>query len=313
MAVRKAQPPPRGSATEKGGIAVNKPRRRGGFTLAELLIVIAIIGILTAIAIPLFSSMLGSAKERTCLANRTSLYHEVFYADMIKGSSVADEFPPEVLKEKGYVCPSREGALAVSYDPVTHRYTVKCSVHGGGDADFDFANLIDKTLSPGGELFEYLEELAKKGRTSLPRIDSNAPNGGNYKDTVQKLLEKASGNTLGVGMTATWSMSEMRLQNGAADPNYQLFWSSVDISQCSAGDKILVMRYNNNYKGSPTYIAAWATVTQQKLDGKGDPYPVIDQESFINIDDSAEKDFSSAYALFQKTLSQEGGTRHGGN
>lgn len=48
-----------------------------GFTLAELLIVVAIIAVLVAIAIPIFSSQLEKAREATDMANIRSAYAEV--------------------------------------------------------------------------------------------------------------------------------------------------------------------------------------------------------------------------------------------
>ena len=48
-----------------------------GFTLAELLIVVAIIGVLVAISIPIFTSQLEKAKEATDMANVRSAYAEV--------------------------------------------------------------------------------------------------------------------------------------------------------------------------------------------------------------------------------------------
>ena len=45
-----------------------------GFTLAELLIVVAIIAVLVAIAIPIFTTQLEKAREATDLANVRSAY-----------------------------------------------------------------------------------------------------------------------------------------------------------------------------------------------------------------------------------------------
>ncbi len=45
-----------------------------GFTLAELLIVVAIIAVLVAIAIPVFSAQLEKSKEATDIANIRSAY-----------------------------------------------------------------------------------------------------------------------------------------------------------------------------------------------------------------------------------------------
>jgi prepilin-type N-terminal cleavage/methylation domain-containing protein len=59
-------------------------RKQSGFTLAELLIVVAIISVLVAISIPVFSSKLDRAREVTCLANRRSLYSMVC-ADYLSG------------------------------------------------------------------------------------------------------------------------------------------------------------------------------------------------------------------------------------
>lgn len=48
-----------------------------GFTLAELLIVVAIIGVLVAISIPIFSSQLEKSREATDLANVRSAYAKI--------------------------------------------------------------------------------------------------------------------------------------------------------------------------------------------------------------------------------------------
>ena len=52
-------------------------RNRKGFTLAELLIVVAIIAVLTAIAIPVFTSQLEKSREATDLANIRSAYAQI--------------------------------------------------------------------------------------------------------------------------------------------------------------------------------------------------------------------------------------------
>lgn len=51
--------------------------RKKGFTLAELLVVVAIIAVLVAIAIPIFTSQLEKAREATDAANLRAAYAEV--------------------------------------------------------------------------------------------------------------------------------------------------------------------------------------------------------------------------------------------
>ncbi|MCH4013855.1 MAG: prepilin-type N-terminal cleavage/methylation domain-containing protein [Solobacterium sp.] len=62
-----------------------------GFTLAELLIVVAIIGVLVAISIPIFSKQLEKARDATSVANIRSAYAE----------AMAEYIDPEVTKS-GY-------------------------------------------------------------------------------------------------------------------------------------------------------------------------------------------------------------------
>lgn len=53
-----------------------KKNNNKGFTLAELLIVVAIIAVLVAIAIPIFTTQLEKARDMTSLANIRSAYAE---------------------------------------------------------------------------------------------------------------------------------------------------------------------------------------------------------------------------------------------
>lgn len=55
-------------------------KKNDGFTLAELLIVVAIIAVLVAISIPIFTSQLEKSRESTDLANVRAAYAEVMTA-----------------------------------------------------------------------------------------------------------------------------------------------------------------------------------------------------------------------------------------
>ncbi|MDD6258120.1 MAG: prepilin-type N-terminal cleavage/methylation domain-containing protein, partial [Erysipelotrichaceae bacterium] len=63
---------------------IKRLKNKKGFTLAELLIVVAIIAVLVAISIPIFSSQLEKAREATDAANIRSAYAEIS-ADAITG------------------------------------------------------------------------------------------------------------------------------------------------------------------------------------------------------------------------------------
>ena len=60
-----------------------------GFTLAELLIVVAIIAVLVAIAIPVFTSQLEKSREATDIANVRSAYATVVAAYLVDGEEPA--------------------------------------------------------------------------------------------------------------------------------------------------------------------------------------------------------------------------------
>lgn len=52
-------------------------RNKKGFTLAELMVVVAIIGVLVAVSVPIFNSQLEKSREATDLANVRSASAQV--------------------------------------------------------------------------------------------------------------------------------------------------------------------------------------------------------------------------------------------
>lgn len=77
-------------------------RKDKGFTLAELLIVVAIIGVLVAIAIPIFNGQLEKSREAVDAANIRSQYAEVISDALLDGTSVngSEKYGAVQLKQK---------------------------------------------------------------------------------------------------------------------------------------------------------------------------------------------------------------------
>lgn len=111
-----------------------------GFTLAELLVVVAIVLVLVAIAVPVFTGATQSAEEAACAANRRSL--KVMVAD---NYLLTDETPTQSMLD-GYVAQLKEGngnhdlcpaggsySLALGKEP--GNMVVKCSKHGLSSED----------------------------------------------------------------------------------------------------------------------------------------------------------------------------------
>ena len=74
-----------------------KKNNNKGFTLMEMLIVVAIIAVLVAIAIPVFTNQLEKAREATDMANIRSAYAEVM-ACALTGSSEEDAAKNDVVR-----------------------------------------------------------------------------------------------------------------------------------------------------------------------------------------------------------------------
>ena len=89
---------------------------REGFTLAELLIVVAIIAVLVAIAIPVFSAQLDKSREATDAANIRAAYAEAMTAALQSDDGTGSATSVEMTQTKaGW--DNFDGKIAGQYDP----------------------------------------------------------------------------------------------------------------------------------------------------------------------------------------------------
>lgn len=110
-------------------------KKEKGFTLAELLIVVAIIGVLVAISIPVLSTQLHKARVATDWANLRSYYSEI-QADYIatgkKNENVKTDWSTNpsydwrsVTTLNGQKIGMKDGICAVSWDNQGKGYQIE--------------------------------------------------------------------------------------------------------------------------------------------------------------------------------------------
>ena len=108
----------------------NKLSKKGGFTLVEMLIVVAIIAILIAISIPLISNSLEKARKATDAANERSAKAEmiIMYLDGKVGTTADGSTITHTYGSK-YAYDAAKGEVTGS-DTGSFTYG-QCSTHSG--------------------------------------------------------------------------------------------------------------------------------------------------------------------------------------
>ncbi len=123
-------------------------QNKKGFTLAELLIVVAIIAVLVAISIPIFTSQLHKSKAATDQANARSLYADAQSTFLADGADGVTTYPAGTATfnlSDGQTIKLQTGTIACSVDEtkgVTVTYT--CSEEDDHDMTFGGSNVSAK-------------------------------------------------------------------------------------------------------------------------------------------------------------------------
>ena len=66
-------------------------KSKKGFSLVELMIVVVIMAILVAVAVPIYNAVTANARTKTCLDNQRTLINTISNEIMLKGLSVDTE------------------------------------------------------------------------------------------------------------------------------------------------------------------------------------------------------------------------------
>ena len=293
-------------------------QNKNGFTLMEMLIVIAIIAVLIAVAIPVFASQLEKAREATDLANVRSAYAQVSTEALLGdseatvtvnlkqkqadwqsvdpvniGGIVHSKSQGDTVNWKGVAEPN--GTCVVSYkedygiilnwsgkaDPSTPKYPFNTNI-----TDF-FPLLYDTEFWKNGNI---------KTNTNF-EFDSRCPDS-LYVPSITAAIDKLD-NSLLQQPNCTWAyLGDGRKEQKA----YRyLFWTSLNTDEVGAGKEIPVIIQTGDEK---YYVSETTTGKRNGKDYVTVSKSLITQSQYKEILNKGEK-FSSlkeAYDAYLKAL-----------
>ena len=293
---------------------------RKGFTLAELLIVVAIIAVLVAVAIPVFGSQLEKSREAADLANVRAAYAKVLTeANM----GIYNEPVTVKLKQKQYDwqsadvitiggishlvkegdtenwigIPGANGECQISFDQKKGTKFVWSGDGTSASNSYDMSENFFKTLESSGCL-----DLDLINKNSNFEIDSKA-SFSTFVPKIEKVLGEQS-----LLKNGTWAF----LGNGYSDKASEryLFWTSFDTNKVGAKKKIPILIQTGDGK---SYVSNSTTAERKNKSGTVTYVAISDHlfnKSMYNKvimagGGQVYSSLSEAYAAYEKELEKK--------
>lgn len=295
-------------------------KSREGFTLAELLIVVAIIAVLVAVAIPVFGSQLEKSREAADLANVRAAYAKVLTeANM----GIYNEPVTVKLKQKQYGwqsadvitiggishsvkdgdtenwigIPGANGECQISFDQKKGTKFVWSGDGTSASNSYDMDENFFKTLESSGCL-----DLDLINKNSNFEIDSKA-SFSTFVPKIEKVLGEQS-----LLKNGTWAF----LGNGYSDKASEryLFWTSFDTNKVGAKKKIPILIQTGDGK----YYVSNSTTAERKNKSGTVTYVAISDHLFNKSmynkvimagGGQVYSSLSEAYAAYEKELEKK--------
>lgn len=309
---------------DKAGILMKQ--NKNGFTLMEMLIVIAIIAVLIAVAIPVFASQLEKAREATDLANVRSAYAQVSTEALLGdseatvtvnlkqkqadwqsvdpvniGGIVHSKSQGDTENWKGVAAPN--GTCVVSYkedygiiltwsgkaDPSISKYPFNTNIT-------DFFPLLYET--------EFWKNGSIKTNTNF-EFDSRCPDS-QYVPAITAAIEKLDKSLL-QQPNCTWAyLGDGRKEQKA----YRyLFWTSLNTNDVGPGQKIpvIIQTGDKRYYVSETttgkrngkdYVTISESLTRsqyQEILNKGEKFSTLEEAYDAYLKALGDSEYNSAH------------------
>ena len=292
---------------------------RKGFTLAELLIVVAIIAVLVAVAIPVFGSQLEKSREAADLANVRAAYAEVLTeanmgiynkevivnlkqkqydwqsADVITIGGISHSVK-EGDTDNWIGKPGAGGTCKVSFDQKMGTKFVWSGDGTSASNSYDMSEDFFKTLESSGCL--NLDLI--KNNTNF-EIDSKASSS-TFVPEIEKVLGEQS-----LLKNGTWAF----LGNGRAEKKSEryLFWTSFDIDKVGVGKQIPILIQTGDEK---YYVSNSTTAARIGKNNKVTHVAIsdhLDKEGYKKVimagGGQVYSSLSEAYAAYEKELEKK--------
>mgnify|MGYP004642274709 CR=1 FL=1 len=285
----------------------------------EMLIVVAIIGVLVAVAIPMFGSHLEKSREAVDLANVRSAYAEVLAASMLGQTQTVKVVQ---LKQQQN---DWQSLNPVNIGGITHYKNQEDTDNwkgiptAGGECEVSYNESLGVCLNwrgggsqPVGPSIAFTEDVHKKVKdtglltkhpTTNFEIDSKCPTS-TMLPQVQALLDKDS--LLNHG---TWAyLADTKTESKQCA---YLFWTSVDTRVVGAEQKIPVIVSKNVGEGKEGGYYISETKTAWRDNKNGDNYVAIadhiyNYSGFSKYTKGTEyKTLEEAYEAYEELLNEK--------